>query len=109
MSWEVVFYTTRRGQSPVIEFLKELTVAERAKVRNHIRLLQEFGTRLDYPHARPIKGHKPLWELRPTPVRLFYVAYTGKRFVILHGFKKKTGKTPQKEIDTAYARYRSLK
>ena len=36
--------------------------------------------------------------------RLFYFAYTGRQFIILHAFRKKGQKTPRKEIETAERR-----
>ncbi len=34
-------------------------------------------------------------------IRVLYFAYTGKRFILLHGFVKKTGKMPRRDIDIA--------
>ena len=65
-------------------------------------LLREFGPRLPMPYARHIEGD--LWELRPGAGRLFYFLYTGRRFIILHGYRKKGRKAPKKEIATAHRR-----
>lgn len=102
--WAIEFYTDERGRSPVIEFINGLPARERARVRNVLRLLREFGVLLRLPHARPVSGHSGLWELRAGAVRLFYFAYTGRRFIILHAFPKKTQKTPKQEIATAERR-----
>jgi phage-related protein len=48
-----------------------------------------------------------LWELRilgKDNLRILYIAVTGRTFVLLHGFKKKKNKTPQKEIKIAESR-----
>lgn len=100
-NWRVEFYATASGKSPVLGFLATLPAAERAVVRRTIELLIEFGVLLRGPHARPIKGHRKLWELRAGPNRLFYFAHVGRTFIILHGFRKKSRKTPRKEIATA--------
>jgi phage-related protein len=99
--WTIEFYTDARGKSPVLEYINGLSDRERAKVRNHMRLLQEFGIELGMPHARSLTGHKPIRELRPGAIRLFYFAHTGHRFIILHGFRKKGRKTPQRHIAAA--------
>jgi phage-related protein len=39
----------------------------------------------------------------------FYVMSDGNGFLVLHGFKKKTQKTPKKEISLALARYQEYK
>ena len=89
-----------------MEFIEELPVGEQAKIRNALRLLQEFGTSLTMPHARQIKGK--LWELRPGGVRLFYFAYIGQQFVILHGYRKQSQKTPSQEVEIAMRRLQEL-
>ena len=57
-------------------------------------------------HARHIHGK--LWELRPGGVRLFYFTYTGKSFVVLHGYHKKTDKAPERELAIAMRRMHEL-
>lgn len=103
-AWTIEFYVDSRGRCPVAEFLDALPRDERAEVRNVLRLLQEFGTMLGMPHARPITGHRKLWELRAGPNRLLYVASINRQFFILHGFRKKTQKTPGREIVVAERR-----
>ncbi len=100
----VEFYTGARGKNPVIEFINGLPVRDRAKVRNYLRLLGEFGILLGMPYARPVSGHGKLWELRPGAIRLFYFAHTGRRFIVLHAFRKKSRKTPGQEIAAAERR-----
>ena len=67
-AWQIEFYQDGRGLSPVEEFLKSLSVHERAEALHVIDLLQAYGLRLGMPHARPISG---MWELRAGPGRLF--------------------------------------
>ena len=104
LSWKIEFFTTVRGKSPVLEYVNGLQARERAKVHYHLRLLREFGINLREPHASPLEGHKPLWELKPGPIRLFYFAHKGRRFIILHAFRKKGQKTPRRHIETAERR-----
>jgi len=104
--WQIHFYEDRRGKSPVLEFIDHLSPKDRAKVNNIFRLLEEFGTDLDLPHARRIEGR--LWELRPGDNRLFYFLYSERKFVILHGFRKQSMKTPEKEISTALRRMKEI-
>ncbi len=104
--WSIVFYVDHRGKCPPREFIEELPVMEQAKIRNVLRLLQEFGNNLSMPHAKQIKGK--LWELRPGGVRLFYFAYIGQQFVILHGYRKQSQKAPGREIEIAMRRMQEL-
>ncbi len=106
--WQIEFYVTRRDKSPVPGFINSLPEQERTKVRNVLRLLREFGLILGLPHSRPISGRSKLRELRAGDVRLFYFAYTGRRFIVLHGFRKKSQKTPVAEIATAERRMKEF-
>lgn len=112
--WTIEFYKTSRGESPVYEFLKTLAPKEKAKVIREIDLLEEFGPALIYPHTRRMEGDKNqgLHELRPqlgtNAFRIFYFAAPaeggGGKYVLVHGFRKKTQKTPEKEAATARRR-----
>ena len=104
--WSIVFYKDHRGKCPPLEFIEDLPVMEQAKIRNALRLLQEFGTNLSMPHAKPIQGK--LWELRPGGIRLFYFAYIEQQFVILHGYRKQSQKAPGGEIAIAVRRMQEL-
>ena len=104
--WQILFYEDHRSKSPVLEFINKLSAKDRAKISNDFHLLEEFGPNLGMPHVRHIEGK--LWELRPGDNRLFYFLYLDGKFVILHGFRKQTMKTPEKEIATAMRRMNEL-
>lgn len=64
------------------------------------------------PLCRSLKGRKGLWEIRTNLsdgriARVFFCAHGGS-MVLLHGFIKKTQKTPEKELDIADKRMRGL-
>ena len=99
--WHIEYYTTSRGASPVRDFINGLSVKERARTDHFLHLLADLGTELKLPHATPLKGHKPLWELRPMPHRLIYFLHTNHRFIILHAFTKKRNETERRHIETA--------
>jgi len=97
--WKILFYKDHRGKSPVLDFINSLNAKDRAKVNNAFRLLEEFGVKLNMPHARHIQGK--LWELRPGANRLFYFIYIDNQIILLHGYRKRSQKVPAKEIATA--------
>lgn len=102
-SWKVVLYKNPQGDAPVNRFILSLEIKAQSKVRDTIKLLQEFGIRLGLPHVKKLAGTK-LWELRilgSDSIRILYIATSGKTFLLLHGFKKKKDKTPLKEIKMA--------
>lgn len=104
-SWVIQFYRDRRGRIPVEDFLNTLPERERLEALRVIDLLEIYGLTLGMPHARPIAG---MWELRAGPGRVFYVAVTGRRFILLHGYRKKSQAAPQHEIETARRRWADL-
>ena len=104
--WSVEFYTDRRSKSDIGEFINRLRVRDPPRLRNALRLLREFGVLLKLPHARHIEREP--WELRAGAIRLLYLAHTRRRFIILHGFRKKTRRTPRREIAIAERRMAEL-
>lgn len=112
--WKVKVYESPSGDKPVEEFIKSLDEKTQLKVSRTLDLLEEFGLEGVYPHIKKLTGTS-LWELRilgANSIRIFYVTITGRIFLLLHGFKKKSQKTPSKEIVLAQRRlneYRSRK
>ncbi len=109
--WEVVLYRSPSGNFPVQDFIYSLELKAQAKIRNAIKLLEDFGIHLGRPHVKKLSA-TDLWELRivgSDSVRILYIAVTGKKFVLLHGFKKKRQETPPKEIKIAKDRLMEYK
>jgi phage-related protein len=106
VEWRVIFYADSKGREPVVEFFDSLPVGDRARVVRLIRLLAHYGVLLKEPYTRQIRGK--LRELRIIEkgggVRVIYFGTSGKTFVLLHGFIKKTAKTPTRDIETARKR-----
>jgi phage-related protein len=46
-------------------------------------------------------GVADVWELRPGNNRIFYFCSCDNTFILLHSFRKKTQKTPRREIEKA--------
>ena len=107
MEWRVEFYERENGNSPVMDFLQTLNVKMRSKAQAEIDMLEKHGTNLREPYVKPISGSKyrGLFELRIKFAgdisRIFYFTFTNNTFVLLHGFTKKTDKTPTRELDKA--------
>jgi len=106
MEWSVKFYKTEDEHSPVEEWLESIPKSAKAKIVRNMLLLEQLGLTVREPYVKPL-GDK-LYEVRAKEqngiYRVIYSAYTGKQFVILHGFTKKTQKTPSKEIEVAKKR-----
>ena len=99
-------FRTARGDLPVEEYLRALRPKERAVSLRHVQLLSELGRRLRKPHVKRIVGHqRALHELRPGGHRIFYCTREGETIVLLHAYRKKSNRTPAKELATARRRY----
>ena len=110
MAWTVEYYTDERGNEPAADFVDSLPVEMQAKTLRLIELLANHGVLLKEPYARQVKGK--LRELRVTArsgeVRILYIAFADRRFILLHGFIKKTRKTPVREIEIAERRLKDF-
>lgn len=111
MRWEVFYYQTGRGESPIEDFLNALPRKARAKCVAYIDMLEEFGFNLPRSIIAKVRGE--LWELRPewtgTEYRFFCFTLFGRRFVILHAIVKKTQKLKPKDIEVAEARMADIR
>lgn len=108
MAWKVKFFQTARGELPVKEFIKEQDEATYAKILHAIILLRDHGPYLKPPYAKKIQNK--LYELRisgEVAIRIFYTIKNDE-YHLLHAFKKKTQKTPSKEIKVALNRIDGL-
>lgn len=109
--WSVESYQDRRGRWPVEDFVGRLPRPLQAKVIRNLRLLREHGPTLSMPLSRPLTGYG-FAELRSQVggniVRIFYVAVTGRRIILLHGFMKKSQKTPRQDLALAAQRREEL-
>lgn len=106
--WEVTYYKTSSGRVPVLDYIESQETERIAKIRNAFRLLREFGIGESQLDTRKIRGKKDkkLYELKISSSRIIYFITSEKKFVLVHGFTKKSNKTPKKELSTARKRMR---
>ncbi len=102
----VVFYKTDAGNEPVRDWLKSLPSEERHSIGEDLLTVQ-YG----WPVGKPLVDYlgDGVWELRSRlnnriARTLFIVAKS--EIIALHGFIKKTQKTPNQELDLARRRKR---
>ena len=92
----------------VEKFIFKLQKPAKSKITRYIELLEDYGLNLKMPYSKRITAN--LYELRIHGQQEIRVFYTIKRETIflLHGFLKKTNKTPRREIETALNRLNNL-
>ena len=97
-----------RVDANVEKFLTTLEKQTLAKVLRTVDLLEKFGHRLGMPHSK--KMSKEIFEIRirgKREIRIFYCFHENIIY-LLHGFVKKSQKTPKKDLRVAEDRYNDL-
>lgn len=103
------FYQSPRGSEPVREWIKGLPPEDRQIVGRDLQKV-EFGWPIGMPYCRSLG--KGLWEVRSdlTDGKIGRVVFCviSARMVLLHGFIKKTQKTPAGDIELALKRMKEM-
>lgn len=105
---EVRFYATDQGREPVRDWLKSLPQDARKAIGQDLKTVQ-FGWTLGMPLVR--KMESGLWEVRSTiDAGIARVLFTtvGPVMVLLHGFVKKTARTPTNDLKLALRRMKEV-
>ncbi|WP_201213733.1 type II toxin-antitoxin system RelE/ParE family toxin [Pseudomonas sp. S36] len=104
----VHFYRTEVGNEPVREWLAQIPREHKRMIGTEIKTVQ-IGWPIGMPVVR--KLDKGLWEVRvnlvDTVARVLFTIH-GNAMVLLHGFIKKSQKTPASDLDTAKQRKATL-
>ena len=106
----IYYYTSSRGENPVKDFIESLSKQQKAKVFRIFMHIEEYGLLSVIPHIKKLTG-TPLWEIRilgKDNIRIFYAMMSKNGIIVLHGFIKKSLKTPSKEIEVALHRYKGI-
>ncbi len=107
MDWTVEFLNDEVKQE-----LDALPIDIRARFERTVNLIRTFGLpRLREPYVKHLEGR--LWEMRMKGrdgiARAIYVTAHKRRVVVVRAFRKKTGKTPRREIKLAFKRAEEVK
>ena len=124
---QIAFYRdTITGKQPAKEFLYELSKKSDKKSQVafkkfpvYANVLLMLGARLcGENYVKKIMGiREDIWELRPGDARIFFVTMLKQideegnlveTYILLHGFQKRTNKTPPREIERAQREFQAL-
>src|SRR5262245_21726134 len=105
----VIFFRTDAGNEPVRDWLKDLSKVDRQAIGRDLMRAQ-WRWPVGMPLCRALRDG--MWEIRTDlpskrTSRIFLCFYRD-HFVVLHGFIKKTGKTPIKDLALARKRKEEL-
>jgi phage-related protein len=103
---EIVFHESDFGNKPVEEFLDSLDSAPRAKFVRTLELLR-LQQMVPAKFWKKLSG-TDLWEVRieyaGNIYRVLAAFAKGNRVILLHGFQKKSRKTPRQDMEIALQR-----
>ncbi|RLA61575.1 MAG: type II toxin-antitoxin system RelE/ParE family toxin [Epsilonproteobacteria bacterium] len=106
----IEFYTTPRKRSPVTDFIDKQPKQDQAVILAVLQDIADEGYGAKGCQFKQLEGK--LWEIKikaPSGgYRLIYVTLTGDLMLVLHSFKKKTQKTPKKELNIARKRLKEI-
>jgi len=98
MAWSIHYHT-----EAIESFVRELPAGLLARYLRLTDMMLEFGANLGMPHTQAMSDG--LFELRVKGkegiARVFYCTRVGQRIIMLHGFVKKSQRTPPKELKLA--------
>jgi phage-related protein len=101
---EVVFFRTETGSEPVRDWLRGLAREDRKAVGEDIKTAQ-FGWPMGMPLIRKLASG--LWAVRSrisSGITRVIFTVDGQTMVLLHGFQKKSQRTPPADLMTAKRR-----
>ena len=105
----VAFFRTEAGNEPVREWLIGLGREQRRLIGTDIKTVQ-----LGWPIGMPVvrKLEPKLWEVRSDldgDIARIIFTVIGSQMILLHGFIKKSQKTPTVDLQTARQRHAKLR
>lgn len=107
--YEIRFYESSKGKSPVEDFLRRLDTKTRTKCLRYMDLLADQGLFLKNPYVEKLEDG--LWELKPewngNEYRLLFTFHKGE-FWIVHAVQKKAWTLPKRELNTARRRIKEV-
>jgi len=103
---EAIFFRASNGREPVRDWLLSLPKEDRRHIGEDIAYVQ-----FKWPIGKPRVDHlrASVWEVRSSlgnRIARTLFAVVGGRVLLLHGFIKKSQRTPEAEIDLALKRYK---
>jgi phage-related protein len=105
----VRFYRSDTGREPVLEWLRGLDKDDRQTIGLDLMRVQ-FGWPIGMPLVRSLGSG--LWEVRSTlpshKIARLILCFHDKTLIVLHGFIKKTQKTPTEDLDLAKRRMKEI-
>lgn len=107
---EITFWENDNGKRPVVDFIESLEVKTQKKVSFILEIIEKYGITSGNNYFEKLKNC-PLYEVKirfnKKWHRIFCKVVENKCYLV-HGFFKKSNKTPTREIKTALERAKQI-
>lgn len=100
---EIEFWLGSNKHNYVDNFIRSQSKQIKRKILRDLELIKKYG---HFEHTKKIRGYN-LYEIKIKSCRIF-CTIKGSTCWLLHGFIKKSNKTPIKELETANKRLEDL-
>ncbi len=105
---EINFYETESGRRPAEDFLDSLNSKAAQKMTWVLRLIEERQGSVHAKYFEKLKHTDEIWEVKAkcggSEYRMMGFIDEKDILLLVHGFQKKSQKTPKKDIETAEIR-----
>lgn len=112
MDFEVSYYTDIEGNKPVKDFLTDVFNKNQLLFEQCVGAIEKIKHRVYHkePFSKALRDG--LFEIRVRSrndiIRIIFTFMKGQKIILLHGFIKKTEKTPAKELDLVKQRLKQI-
>ncbi len=97
--FQIEWYFDTNGKSQALEYAEKLSLSDKAKLENLLRLMGNMGRIRNPSKFRP-EGDQ-IFALKPQPHRFLCFFFEGGKMIITNGFIKKQNQLPKKEKERA--------
>lgn len=113
---DVIFFRTANGNEPVREWLNSIEADDEKKLNTNIQVAAENWPQVSRtPLVKKMRGEENLWEVRQRisngkrTARVLFTVVDESKMILLHGFIKKSQRTPRKDLGLARKRRKLAK
>lgn len=107
--YTILAYHREGENSQVAEYLEELDERERKRATALIMGAAQHGPSKSEQKSRKLAG-EDFFEFKPTnQVRIFWCYAKGWRIILLYAFRKKSGRTSERDLNAGRTRYKEVR
>ena len=107
-TYDIFAYARSDTDCQVTTYLQSLEERDRKSVTALLTHVANQGPPRNQEKSRKIAG-EDFWEFKARQQRIFWCYIIGRKIVLLHGFTKKTEKTPTREVKAGRLAYRQAR